>query len=583
MGERQAIFEENTKQVNRAIARILAFCTAIILILVISSLLGWFEFGEDYTLIILIAGLVITLSPSILIRHCSDHFMKHYMLIMLAVFIGVLGTNNHIGIYITYMLVPLFSCLYFEPALVVRSGVLSYVVMAASLYVKTMGTYEVVYQGRPHLAMYIAYLAGFTMEYAVMNTVLYFLVKRAKRMMEERNSAEEDNRQKSEFLSTMSHEIRTPMNAIIGMADVALRRDMDDELRKCLRVIKSASTGLLEIINDILDFSKIEAGKMSIIAEPYTTESLVEDMRAVIDARNIDKKIPIYYHIQENMPKILVGDAVRIKQVMLNYASNAIKYTESGRIDVTVECRSTGDGNAELVYTVQDTGQGIRKEDMGRLFTMYSQLNVEKNHSKEGTGIGLAISKYFIDRMGGTVGVESRYGEGSTFTFRVPQKVINSTAEDAVEKGMLDQEPFQAGGEGTFTTKDARILLVDDNEINREVVKAILEPLSLTIEEAENGVDAVTLAGRTAYDMILMDSHMPVMNGEEATRSIRSRKGINQKTPIIAITADAISGVRERLLTGGMDDYISKPIHTAEIYRIIRKYLPEEKITEASE
>lgn len=583
MGERQAIFEENTKQVNRAIARILAFCTAIILILVISSLLGWFEFGEDYTLIILIAGLVITLSPSILIRHCSDHFMKHYMLIMLAVFIGVLGTNNHIGIYITYMLVPLFSCLYFEPALVVRSGVLSYVVMAASLYVKTMGTYEVVYQGRPHLAMYIAYLAGFTMEYAVMNTVLYFLVKRAKRMMEERNSAEEDNRQKSEFLSTMSHEIRTPMNAIIGMADVALRRDMDDELRKCLRVIKSASTGLLEIINDILDFSKIEAGKMSIIAEPYTTESLVEDMRAVIDARNIDKKIPIYYHIQENMPKILVGDAVRIKQVMLNYASNAIKYTESGRIDVTVECRSTGDGNAELVYTVQDTGQGIRKEDMGRLFTMYSQLNVEKNHSKEGTGIGLAISKYFIDRMGGTVGVESRYGEGSTFTFRVPQKVINSTAEDAVEKGMLDQEPFQAGGEGTFTTKDARILLVDDNEINREVVKAILEPLSLTIEEAENGVDAVKLAGRTAYDMILMDSHMPVMNGEEATRSIRSRKGINQKTPIIAITADAISGVRERLLTGGMDDYISKPIHTAEIYRIIRKYLPEEKITEASE
>lgn len=583
MGERQAIFEENTKQVNRAIARILAFCTAIILILVISSLLGWFEFGEDYTLIILIAGLVITLSPSILIRHCSDHFMKHYMLIMLAVFIGVLGTNNHIGIYITYMLVPLFSCLYFEPALVVRSGVLSYVVMAASLYVKTMGTYEVVYQGRPHLAMYIAYLAGFTMEYAVMNTVLYFLVKRAKRMMEERNSAEEDNRQKSEFLSTMSHEIRTPMNAIIGMADVALRRDMDDELRKCLRVIKSASTGLLEIINDILDFSKIEAGKMSIIAEPYTTESLVEDMRAVIDARNIDKKIPIYYHIQENMPKILVGDAVRIKQVMLNYASNAIKYTESGRIDVTVECRSTGDGNAELVYTVQDTGQGIRKEDMGRLFTMYSQLNVEKNHSKEGTGIGLAISKYFIDRMGGTVGVESRYGEGSTFTFRVPQKVINSTAEDAVEKGMLDQEPFQAGGEGTFTTKDARILLVDDNEINREVVKAILEPLSLTIEEAENGVDAVKLAGRTAYDLIFMDSHMPVMNGEEATRSIRSRKGINQKTPIIAITADAISGVRERLLTGGMDDYITKPIHTAEIYRIIRKYLPKEKITEASE
>ncbi|MFR0801934.1 MAG: response regulator [Suilimivivens sp.] len=583
MGDRNITFEENTKQVNRMIARMLACCTVIILILVGCSVAGVFEFGRDYTLIILIAGLFITITPSILIRFGSDHVVKYYTLCMLAVFIGVLGTNNHIGIYITYILVPLFSCLYFEPQLVIKTSIMSYAVMAVALYINSADKYEVIYLGRPHLTIYIAYLIGFTIEYMVVNSVLYLLVKRARQMMEERNSAKEDNRQKSEFLSAMSHEIRTPMNAIIGMADVAMRKDMDDDLRRCLRVIKSSSTGLLEIINDILDLSKIEAGKMNIVIDTYTTESLVEDMKVIIEARNISKKVPIYYHIQEDLPKELEGDVVRLKQVMLNYASNAIKYTESGQIDVTLECKDMGDGYAVLTYTVKDTGQGIRQEDMGRLFTMYSQLNVEKNHSKEGTGIGLAISKYFIDSMGGEVSAESRYGEGSTFSFRLPQKMVTERTNESGKVRVKYLDPVPKGEDCVFVTRGARILLVDDNEINREVIKAMLEPLDLTIREARNGAEAVELAETEIYDMIFMDSHMPVMNGEEATRSIRSKAGINQNTPIIAITADAISGVRERLLGNGMNDYISKPVNMNEICRMIRKYLPESKIVKDSE
>lgn len=565
------MFEKNTKQVNRMIARMFAAGSVVILILAVCSEAGIFEFGKTYTRILLCAGLLVAISPSILIRFLSDNVLKYYMLIMAALLIGLLGTNNHIGVYITYALVPIASCLYFDPALVVKTGIFSYLIMLWSVYINSRNLYEVVYQGRPRMQMFIAYALGFTVEFIVVNAVLYFLVKRAKQMMEERYSAQEQNRMKTEFLSNMSHEIRTPMNAIIGMSEVALQKDMSEEVRNCLNIIKSSSTGLLEIINDILDISKVEAGKLNIIADAYTTKSLTDDMQAIIDARNRENKVPIYYHIQENLPECLKGDSVRIKQVMLNYASNAIKYTDTGRIDIIVGCEPLENGHVLLTYQVKDTGQGIRREDMGKLFTMYGQLNQEVNHGKEGTGIGLALSKSFIERMGGSVSAESTYGKGSTFSFSVPQKIVKVPATE---------NELQTEGAGTFTAKSACILLVDDNDINREVVKAMLESVEASIDEAANGQEAVEAADKKAYDLILMDSHMPVMSGEEATRAIRENSSLNQHTPVVAITADAISGVRERLLESGMNDYLVKPIEMQELCRIIRKYLPEEKISE---
>ena len=575
------MFEKNTKQVNRIMSRLFAVATLAILILVSFSYLGIFEFGKEYTLIILIAGLIITLSPSILIRYLSDNAMRYYMIILAAIFIGVLGTNNHIGVYITYALVPVYSCLYFEPAFTVKSSILAYISMVISVYINSASKYEVVYQGRPRIQIAIAYILGFTIEYVIVCVILYFVVRRAKQMMEDRYSAEAENRMKSEFLSKMSHEIRTPMNAIIGMSDVALRKDMDEELRHYITIIKSSSTGLLEIINDILDLSKVEAGKLSILTDTYSTKSLVNDITAIIDARNIEKKVPIYYHIQKDMPPYLEGDVVRIKQVMLNYASNAIKYTDSGQIDVTIRCGvyedtpHTKNPHAILTFTVKDTGQGIRKEDLGQLFKMYGQVDSKRNYGKEGTGIGLAISKYFIEEMGGTVRVDSTYGKGSTFSFILPQKLISTPApgEQSGYKDVSDTSSTHVD-DFTFTAPDSRILLVDDNDINREVVKALLEPINLIVDEASDGQEAVNMTAKTVYDLILMDSHMPVMNGEEATAQIRKRENISgHHTPIIALTADAISGVREHLLQCGMDDYIEKPIDSGVLFKTLRKYL----------
>lgn len=564
------MFEENTKQVNEIMSRLFIRLSPALLVMAGLSALGVFEFGRTYCIIMLVTGFAVAVTPSLLIRHLSPDGLKHYMLISLALFIAILATNNKIGVNITFLLAPAFSCLYFDPKLVLKNSIFSYLLMIWAVYINSAEKLEVVLQGRPRFQMFVAFALGYSVEFIVMVALLYFLVSRARLMMEQRYSAEEANHMKSQFLSSMSHEIRTPMNAIIGMADVALRKEMAPDLRKCLEVIRSSSTGLLEIINDILDLSRVEAGKVNIIPSTYSTASLAEEMTAIVDARNTDRKIPICYHIQPDMPAWLYGDAVRLRQVMLNFASNAIKYTDFGQIDIDLHCEPVGSDSVNLVYSVKDTGQGIREEDQKKLFTLYSQFNTQKNHGKESAGIGLAISKAFIDNMGGTISVQSRYGVGSTFTFSVPQKLMpapESTADAASPRENAD-----------FTAEGARVLLVDDNAINREVLKALLEPIQLTIEEAADGQQAVARAAGRPYDLILMDSHMPVMSGEEAVHIIREMDGPNQATPIIAVTADAISGVRERLITGGMNDCITKPIDPAQLNAMLQRYLPPEKL-----
>lgn len=561
------MFARNTKQINQLIANILAGSSAAIGVMVLLSAAGFFEFGRKYTLLVLIAGLFVTITPKLFIRFMPDKFMKYYMLVSTSVFIGVIGTDRHVGIYITYILIPIMSCLYFEPRFICEMGVFSYVTMVVSLYFCSPTMNEVLYLGRPRMQMFLAYTIGFTIEYIVAFAVLLYLVKRAKKMMLERYSAEEQNKMKSMFLSNMSHEIRTPMNAIIGMSDVALQSEMDDKLRNYITIINSSATGLLDIINEILDISKIEAGRLEIISQPYSTKSLIDDMIAIIDARN-DSDVPIYYQIPGKLPEMLEGDSGRIKQVMLNYASNAIKYTDSGRIDVSVSFDETKDG-VDLEFTVTDTGQGIHSEDMDKLFTMYGQLNRDLNSGKEGTGIGLALSKSFIEQMGGTVSAESEYGKGSKFSFRVPQKVVETAKHE---------EKKNSRAESLFTTSGVKILIVDDNEINREVAIAMLEPFEMQTDEAKDGREAVEMAAETDYDIILMDRHMPVMNGEDATRAIRENEGEGRHVPIIALTADAIAGVRETLLAAGMDDYIVKPIDFVVLSGVLKKYLPKDKV-----
>ena len=394
-----------------------------------------------------------------------------------------------------------------------------------------------------------------------------------------RVDAERSNASKSIYLSNMSHEIRTPMNAILGMAQIALKHDMNEEVRKCIKTIQSSAQGLLAIINDILDFSKIESGKIDIICEEYDVLSLINDVFIITRERNNTKKINLSMSYDENIPSRLYGDVVRIKQVMINLANNAIKYTDEGYVDIYIGFEKLYSDRILLNFRVDDSGQGIKEEDLKNLFQSYNQVNKEKNHHKEGTGLGLSISKQFVDLMEGKMFVVSTYGKGSTFSFEIPQKVINDE-----KAGSLFDYNYDSDNDSvttTFTAKDAKALLVDDNDINIEVATLLFEPIGFEIDVATNGKEAVEKTLTKKYDIIFMDHFMPVMDGLDATKAIRENsENVNCTTSIIALTADAISGVKEKFMEVGVNDYLTKPIDTELAFKKIRKWLPKDKIVE---
>lgn len=391
----------------------------------------------------------------------------------------------------------------------------------------------------------------------------------------EKINAETANRAKSDFLSTMSHEIRTPMNAIVGMTEVALREDMEPAVHRCLKTIQSSAFGLLTLINDILDYSKIEAGKLEIVPEKFYMLSLVNDVYEIIKARNANK-LKLELHLAENLPTVLYGDIVRIKQVMINFCTNAVKYTDNGSVDIFLSVEKLDDTHCKFKFSVRDTGIGIKKEDMRKLFKQYGQVDTTVNHHKEGTGLGLMISKQLIDGMNGHISVKSEYGSGSTFSFNIPLEVLDWTPTGKLEDYQYEEEeeiPYN------FTAPTAKILVVDDTPLNLVVAQALLKPIGMTIETADGGYKALELVANNTYDLILMDHFMPGMDGVETATRIKAMDGNpNQTIPIIALTADVVDGAKEELLSHGMADFLAKPIIIQQAYQMLHRWLPEEKI-----
>ncbi len=386
-----------------------------------------------------------------------------------------------------------------------------------------------------------------------------------------RKEAEAANKSKTDFLSSMSHEIRTPLNAIVGFGQALAKEDISGTAKEEVHDIIMASNTLLDIVNGILDISKIESNKIEIINGEYSTKKMINEITSLINARIGSKPIDFKILVDENLPAVLYGDEMRVKQVIINLLTNAVKYTNEGRILFQVKTKNEKD-ICKMTIEVADTGIGMTEESLQQLFTKFQRFDITKNMNIEGTGLGMAITKGLIDLMGGEIKVKSKYEEGSTFTVTINQKIVQQKLDYVEEAEKIGQiKAFNASG--------SRILVVDDNKINLKVAERLLKDYSITVETVNSGAECLdkVLEGQK-YDLIFMDIMMPKMNGVEALRNLKNIVGF--KMPVVALTADVISGMEEKYISQGFDDCLAKPIIEDELYYMLRKFLKEIPSTE---
>ena len=409
-----------------------------------------------------------------------------------------------------------------------------------------------------------------------------FTVRKTKQSMElrrEKMIADTANRAKSDFLANMSHEIRTPINAVIGMNEMILRECGDESIREYAFNAQSAGQNLLSIINDILDMSKIEAGKMEIVNGRYRLNAVLTDVVNMIQVKAEKKNLVFHVEVDEAIPDRLFGDEVRIRQIIINLLNNAVKYTNSGEVWLKVDKEILSEEKMILKVSIKDTGIGIKEEDIGKLFRSFERLDQRKNRNIEGTGLGLAITGKMVELMDGRIEVESTYGEGSTFTVYLPQVVRGPEQVGNFEEKHRAYLRSMKQYSESFTAPEAKVLVVDDVDMNIAVVKSLLKKTQLKISSCTGGKECLRLIQKEKFDIILLDHMMPEMDGIETLRQMKQMAGnLCKDTPVIALTANAIVGAKEMYLAEGFHAYLSKPIEGERLEEMLRNYLPKEKI-----
>lgn len=405
------------------------------------------------------------------------------------------------------------------------------------------------------------------------NMIMYFTIENPDvKLIEEikiaKESAIKASNAKTEFLSNMSHEIRTPLNAIVGFSE-ALQSDerIPVEAKEDIKDIVMASDSLLEIVNGVLDISKIEADKLEIVNTTYSPKKVFDELVVLTRGRlGFEKQIEFKTSFSSDIPATLYGDYARVKQIVLNLLTNAVKYTNEGYINFTVECVNINKDLCRLIISVEDSGIGIKKDKIDKLFTKFERLDEERNITIEGTGLGLAITKKLVELMHGKMVVQSIYGKGSKFTVSLDQKIVATKEKEEIKEKTVVKGNY----------KGKRVLVVDDNKLNLKVAERLLREYNLFVDEVASGFDAIDRINMgVPYNLILMDDMMPKMSGCETLKELKKNKDFHTKT--VALTANAISGMREKYLSVGFDDYLAKPIKKEELEVILDKYLKEDK------
>ena len=401
-------------------------------------------------------------------------------------------------------------------------------------------------------------------------------------LQKQRDIADNANAAKSRFLANMSHEIRTPINAVLGMDEMILRESREETIRTYASDIMSAGKTLLSLINDILDLSKVEEGRMEIVPVQYELATLINDLVNMISDRAVKKSLKFNVEVNENIPHVLLGDEMRIRQCALNVLTNAVKYTEKGSVLLKIDYSEKDWENIYLKFTVSDTGIGMKEEDIEKLFQPYQRIEEARNRAIEGTGLGMSITRQLLELMGTELEVTSEYGKGSTFTFAIEQQIIDPDKIGDYANKFSDKKENSYTYRELFHAPDARILVVDDTEMNLTVMQSLLKQTQIHIDTASTGKDAITLTTVNKYDVLFIDHMMPDMDGIETLKKIRENMK-NQGTPAVALTANAVSGARDNYISSGFSDYLSKPVDSTLLEKMLYTYLPKDKLKETTD
>ncbi|MCR5716456.1 MAG: response regulator, partial [Lachnospiraceae bacterium] len=406
--------------------------------------------------------------------------------------------------------------------------------------------------------------------------------RRAAELRNEKNAAEARDRGKTDFLANMSHELRTPINAVLGMDEMILRESRDENITRYALNIRNAGKSLLSIINDILDFSKAESGKMELIDQEYDLSALINDSLNLISFKAQEKKLRLETLVSPDLPTHLFGDELRIRQALGNILNNAVKYTRHGKITLKVDSIGSAilEDGTERIYlriAVKDTGMGIHKDDLERIFTKFERFDLNANRNIEGTGLGLAITRQIVDLMHGSLTADSVYGEGSTFTIILPQNVVSKEKIGNFVERINQYQDIEQRYQPSFTAPDARILVVDDNEMNLRLVQELLKHTKMKIDVSDSGADCLEKVLSRDYDLILMDHLMPEMDGIETLHHIRAlKRPACENVPVVILTANAISGMREKFLKEGFAEFLPKPIDSQQMEHVLISLLPKQ-------